>query len=132
MKTKIKSHGDEVTAFYDKKVPKVGSNHTCLAVIALNSALKKDDNYYPQVFLKECKYIEKKVVGHIHDNLSGFFLLVSLRKNKLEQVKFFCKPIATSPYNDWRLFCYSKLTKFDYCQKEDIFCSFKQTIATGL
>ena len=26
----------------------------------LGSALKKDENYYPQVFLKECKYTEKK------------------------------------------------------------------------
>ena len=41
LKTKIKSHGDEVTDFYDKKVPKVGSNYTCL-VISLDSALKKD------------------------------------------------------------------------------------------
>ena len=72
LKTKIKSHGDEVTDFYDKKVPKVDPNHTCLAVITLDSVLKKDDNYYPQVFLKECKYIEKKVVRHIHDNLSDF------------------------------------------------------------
>ena len=31
-----------------------------LAVISLESAHKKDYNYYPQVFLKECKYIEKK------------------------------------------------------------------------
>ena len=52
LKTKIKN---EVTAFYDKKIPKVDSNHTCLAVISLDSALKKDDNYYAQVFLKECK-----------------------------------------------------------------------------
>ena len=72
MKTKIKSHGDEVTNFYDKKIRKVGSSHTCLAVINLDSALKKDENYNPQVFLKECKYIEKKVVRHIHDNLSDF------------------------------------------------------------
>ena len=48
------------------------SNHTCLAVISMDSALKKDDNYYPQVFLKECKYIEKKVVRYVHDNLSDF------------------------------------------------------------
>ena len=48
------------------------SNHTCLAVVGLDSALKKDDNYYLQVFLKECKYIEKKVIRHIHDNLSDF------------------------------------------------------------
>ena len=52
LKTKIKN---EVTDFYDKKIPKVDSNHTCLAVISLDSALKKDDNYYAQVFLKECK-----------------------------------------------------------------------------
>ena len=39
LKTKIKSH---VTDFYDKKIPKVDSNHTCLAVIILDSALKKD------------------------------------------------------------------------------------------
>ena len=38
----------------------------------MDSALKKDGNYYLQVFLKECKYIEKKVVGHIHDNLRDF------------------------------------------------------------
>ena len=44
----------------------------CLAVIRLDSAVKKDENYYPQVFLKECKYIGKKVVRHIHDNLSNF------------------------------------------------------------
>ena len=43
-----------------KQIPKVDSNHTCLAVISLDSALKKDGNYYSQVFLKECKYIQKK------------------------------------------------------------------------
>ena len=38
----------------------MGFNHNCLAVIGLDSALKEDENYYPQMFLKECKYIEKK------------------------------------------------------------------------
>ena len=71
MKTKIKSHGEEVTDFYDKEMPKVDSNHTCLAVISLDSALKKDDHYFPQVFIKECKYIEKKS-RHINVNLSDF------------------------------------------------------------
>ena len=55
-----------------KKILKLDSNDTCLAVISLDSALKKDDNYYPQVFLKERKYIEKKVFGHVHDSLSEF------------------------------------------------------------
>ena len=53
-------------------MPKVDFNHTCLAVINLDSALKKHDNYKPQVLLKGCKYIEEKVVGHIYDNLSNF------------------------------------------------------------
>ena len=37
------------------------SNHTCLAVITLDSAQKKDENYYLQVFLKECKYTGKMI-----------------------------------------------------------------------
>ena len=61
----MKSHGDEVTDFYHKKIRKVDCNHTCLAVISLGCALKKDENYYPQVFLKKRKYIEKKVLRHI-------------------------------------------------------------------
>ena len=42
-------------------MPKIDSNYTCLAIISLDSDLKKDSNYYPQVFLKECKYIEKNI-----------------------------------------------------------------------
>ena len=41
------------------------SNHTFLAVISLDSALKKDYKYYAKVFLKECKYTQKKVVRHM-------------------------------------------------------------------
>ena len=55
METKIKYYDNEVTNFYDKEFPKVDSNYTCLAVISQDFALKKDANYYPQVFLKECK-----------------------------------------------------------------------------
>ena len=68
MKTKIKSHGEEVIEFHVKEIPKVNSNHTCLEIISLEA----DDNSYPQVFLKESHYIEENVVRHIHDNLSGF------------------------------------------------------------
>ena len=41
LKAKIKSHCDEVTDFYDKKFPKFDCNHKGLALISLNSALKK-------------------------------------------------------------------------------------------
>ena len=66
MKTKIKSHGDEGTDFYDKEIPKMDSNHTCLAVISLGCPLDQDGNYYPQVFLKECKNT-KKAIRHTDD-----------------------------------------------------------------
>ena len=51
LKTKIKSHDDEVTDFCDINISKVDSNHISLPVLILDFALKKDDNYYPQVFL---------------------------------------------------------------------------------
>ena len=70
--TKTKSHGDEVTDFYDKEIPKVDSHYIWLAVITLDSALKKDENNYWQVFLREFEYIEKNVVRHIYENLSYF------------------------------------------------------------
>ena len=38
-----------------KKIPKVDSSHTCLAVISLDLALNKDGNHYPHVFPKQCK-----------------------------------------------------------------------------
>ena len=57
--------------FTIRKIPKVDSNHTCLAVISLESALNKDGNYYSQVFLKECKYLKKKVIRHIVDDLES-------------------------------------------------------------
>ena len=60
LKTKIKSNGDKATDFHDKDILKVDSN---LAVITLKSALNKDKNYYLQVLLKECKYIEKEKKG---------------------------------------------------------------------
>ena len=71
MKNKKKPYGDEVTDFYDKKIPKVDSNHTCLALTSLDSAVKKDDSFYQQVFLKECKCTEKNVIGHIIDDLQS-------------------------------------------------------------
>ena len=39
LKIKMKSNGDEVKDFYDKKISKIDSNHTCLAVISLDSSL---------------------------------------------------------------------------------------------
>ena len=62
LQTKVKSHDDEVTDFYNKNILKVDPSHAFLAVISLDSNLKNDQNYYPQVFLKECRYTEKKSI----------------------------------------------------------------------
>ena len=60
----------------------------------MDSALKKDENYYSQMFLKECKYIEKKVIRHINDNLSDFSSSDEPDEEQIG-VKFFCKSITT-------------------------------------
>ena len=59
LKTKIKSHGHEVTDFLDKEIPKLG--YTSLAVINLDSALNKYRNYYTLVILK-CT-LKKKIIN---------------------------------------------------------------------
>ena len=41
-------------------MPKEGSKCICLSVILVDSVYKKDKNYYPQVFLEECKYVVKE------------------------------------------------------------------------
>ena len=53
-KTKIESHGDEVTDFYNKEIPNIDSNHTCLSVISVDSTLKKDKNYYQLLIYTTC------------------------------------------------------------------------------
>ena len=71
-KTKIKSYHDEFTDFHDKEIPKLGSNYTCLAVILVGFVLKKDENYHPQMFLKEFLNTlkkKKKVARYINNDL---------------------------------------------------------------
>ena len=62
LKIKIKSHGDEVTDFYDKK----------FLIYTLITLAQEYLAWILLGFFKECKHIEKKVVRHIHDNLSDF------------------------------------------------------------
>ena len=50
LKTKINSHGDEVTDFYEKEITKLDFNHTYLTVISLDSALKKIETIIHQSF----------------------------------------------------------------------------------
>ena len=78
--------------FTIEKIPKGDSNHTYFEFISLDSALKKDENYYTLVLLKKCKYIEKKVIRHINDNLRNFFLSFD------EPDDIFCTSVAIELY----------------------------------
>ena len=55
--------------FTIKKIPRLDSNHTCNYI---GFCSQNDGSYQLQVFLKECKYIENKVVRYIHENLTDF------------------------------------------------------------
>ena len=46
--------------FTIKKCLRQTSNDVFLELITIDSVNKKDGNYYPQVILKECNFIEKK------------------------------------------------------------------------
>ena len=48
------------TNVYDNKILKDGSQFICLSVILIDSVSRTGENYYPQVFLEECKYVVKE------------------------------------------------------------------------
>ena len=52
-----------------------GSQCICLSKILINSVFRTGNNYYPHVFLEECKYIvkEKKMPKYITDDYKNLF-----------------------------------------------------------
>ena len=85
LKSKIKSHGVEFTGFYDKKIPKVDSNHASLVIRKI-----KSENYL-RVFLKQCKYIQKKqleiLIINNYDNFCDFSSSDEFDDSNEEQIK---------------------------------------------
>ena len=61
LKIKLKFYSRKInTNFQNSKIPKKGSQCIFLSVILINSLFKIDKNYYPQVYLEECKYVVKE------------------------------------------------------------------------
>ena len=64
LKTKIISYTGKINKdFYNKKIPKEGSQCICLSVILINSVYGGDKYFYRQVFVEECfpkKYVVKE------------------------------------------------------------------------
>ena len=40
-------------------MPKVGSNHICLVIILIDFVLKKDEDYFPEVFQENVNTLKK-------------------------------------------------------------------------
>ena len=72
IKAKIKSYQDKAnTNFQGKKTPKENLSHKSLSIITLESIIKVNKKYHPQILLDECKYEvkNKKVESLINDDL---------------------------------------------------------------
>ena len=61
IKTKIKIYaGSMITNFHNKKMPKEKVPCKCLSIIMLDSVIKSNKKYYPQILLEECNMCKKK------------------------------------------------------------------------
>ena len=49
------------TNFLGNGVPKENMHYTCIACVTIDSIMRMDKKYYPQVYLEECKYKVKKM-----------------------------------------------------------------------
>ena len=72
IKTKTKIYADNmITNFYNKKMPKEKAPCKCLTIIMLDSVIKANKKYYPQMLLEEWKYVQEniKIENLIDDDL---------------------------------------------------------------
>ena len=47
--------------FLGNYVPKENIHCTCIACVTIDSVMRMDKKYFPQVYLEECKYNTKKI-----------------------------------------------------------------------
>ena len=62
LKTKVREYDGVIkTNFLGNSIPKENMLYTCIACIAIDSVMKMDKKYFPQVYLEGCKYEIKKI-----------------------------------------------------------------------
>ena len=62
LKTKVTEYeGTIKTNFLGNGMPKENMHYTCIACITIDSVIKMDKKYFPQVYLEECKCKIKKI-----------------------------------------------------------------------
>ena len=72
LKAKVNSYNRKINKnFHKNKIPTEDSHYISLSVILIDSVFRTGKNYYPQVFLGECKYVvkEKKIRKYIIDDI---------------------------------------------------------------
>ena len=59
------------TNFQRRKVPKQNVSYKCLSLIMLDSVIRVNKKFYPQIFLEECQYVirKNKMENLINDDL---------------------------------------------------------------
>ena len=75
LKTKLKSCGGSINIDFNcDKVSKEDSLCICQSVIVIDYVYKMNKNYYPQVFLEECKckLKEKQITRYITEDIGIF------------------------------------------------------------
>ena len=61
IKTKVKTFSEVIkTLFGGNEIPKEIVEYACIPCISIDSLVKIDRKYYPQVYLEQCKYKVKK------------------------------------------------------------------------
>ena len=62
LKVKVREFGGVVkTNFLGNKVSKENMHYTCIASVAIDSVMRMDKKFYPEVYLEEYKYKAKKI-----------------------------------------------------------------------
>ena len=62
LRTKVREFDGVIkTNILGNSVPKENMHYTCIACITIDSVMKMDKNYFPRVYLEECKYKMKKI-----------------------------------------------------------------------
>ena len=69
----MKIYNDRInTNFYDNKIPEYNEYCTYLSLRLIDSVVKIDNNYYPQICLEESRYAvkKKKIINSVNEELN--------------------------------------------------------------
>ena len=62
IKANVRESNDVIkTKFLGDEVPKENMHYTCIACITIDSVMRMEKKYHPQVYLEECKYRINKI-----------------------------------------------------------------------